>query len=75
MCIRDRVYDLFLDLNANDEQLDFPILYGIAKRGIVQHSLDEEGTSIEPLFETIPVSYTHLFVQSPIGESTPMASP
>ncbi|PXX78122.1 translational GTPase TypA [Dielma fastidiosa] len=49
----DEVYDLFLDLNANDEQLDFPILYGIAKRGIVQHSLDEEGTSIEPLFETI----------------------
>ncbi|MGL5978205.1 MAG: translational GTPase TypA [Erysipelotrichaceae bacterium] len=49
----DMVYDLFLDLNANDEQLDFPILYGIAKRGIVQRTIEEEGTSIEPLFETI----------------------
>lgn len=49
----DEVYDLFLDLNATDEQLDFPILYGIAKKGIVVRNLDEEGESIEPLFETI----------------------
>lgn len=49
----DEVYELFLDLNATDEQLDFPILYGIAKQGIVQRSLEEEGSSIEPLFETI----------------------
>ncbi|MGL5540736.1 MAG: translational GTPase TypA [Erysipelotrichaceae bacterium] len=49
----DMVYDLFLDLHANDEQLDFPILYGIAKQGIVQRTLEEEGTSIEPLFQTI----------------------
>ncbi len=49
----DMVYELFLDLNATDEQLDFPILYGIAKRGIVQKTLEEEGTSIEPLFQTI----------------------
>ncbi|MBE6036873.1 MAG: translational GTPase TypA [Clostridiales bacterium] len=31
----DEVYELFMDLNANDEQLDFPILYGIARQGIV----------------------------------------
>lgn len=49
----DMVYDLFLDLNATDEQLDFPILYGIAKKGIVQKTLEEEGTNIEPLFQTI----------------------
>lgn len=49
----DEVYDLFLDLKATDEQLDFPILYGIAKKGIVQHTLEEEGENIEPLFETI----------------------
>ena len=49
----DEVYDLFLDLKATDEQLDFPILYGIAKQGIIQHTLDEAGTDIEPLFETI----------------------
>ena len=31
----DEVYELFMDLNANDKQLDFPILYGIARQGIV----------------------------------------
>ena len=31
----DEVYELFMDLDANDEQLDFPILYGIARQGIV----------------------------------------
>lgn len=49
----DMVYDLFLDLNANDEQLDFPILYGIAREGIVRKSLDDTNTDIIPLFETI----------------------
>lgn len=49
----DEVYELFLELNANDEQLDFPILYGIAKQGIVQYDLETKSTSIEPLFETI----------------------
>ena len=49
----DEVYDLFLDLNATDEQLDFPILYGIAKRGIVQYDMDTQSDNIDPLFETI----------------------
>lgn len=49
----DEVYDLFLDLNATDEQLDFPILYGIAKKGIVQYDLNTPSDSIEPLFKTI----------------------
>ncbi|MEG0314266.1 MAG: translational GTPase TypA [Erysipelotrichaceae bacterium] len=49
----DMVYDLFIDLNATDEQLDFPILYGIAKRGIVQYEIDEPSENIDPLFDTI----------------------
>ena len=49
----DEVYELFLDLNATDEQLDFPILYGIARDGIVQYDMDTPSDSIEPLFETI----------------------
>ena len=49
----DEVYDLFLELNATDEQLDFPILYGIAKQGIVVRDLNETGESLEPLFETL----------------------
>ncbi|MEG0470464.1 MAG: GTP-binding protein, partial [Longicatena sp.] len=49
----DEVYELFLDLNASDEQLDFPILYGIAKQGIVQYDVETPSDSIEPLFKTI----------------------
>jgi len=49
----DEVYDLFLDLNASDEQLDFPILYGIAREGIVQYDLDTPSDNIDPLFDTI----------------------
>lgn len=49
----DMVYELFLDLNATDEQLDFPILYGIAKQGIVQYDLATPSDSIDPLFDTI----------------------
>lgn len=49
----DMVYELFLELNATDEQLDFPILYGIAREGIVQYDLNTPSDSIEPLFKTI----------------------
>ena len=49
----DEVYELFLDLNATDEQLDFPILYGIAREGIVQYDMETPSDNIEPLFETI----------------------
>ena len=49
----DEVYDLFLDLNATDEQLDFPILYGIARQGIVRYQPQDTNEDIVPLFETI----------------------
>lgn len=49
----DMVFDLFLELNAKDEQLDFPILYGIAKEGIVKKEMDDNSKDITPLFETI----------------------
>lgn len=49
----DLVYELFLDLDASDEQLDFPILYGIAREGIVVSDLEDERIDIKPLFETI----------------------
>ncbi len=49
----DEVYDLFLDLSANDDQLDFPILYGIAKNGIVRYNPGDANNDINPLFETI----------------------
>ena len=44
----DEVYELFMDLEANDQQLDFPILYGIARQGIVVRDPKEvEGLSVE----------------------------
>ena len=42
----DEVYDLFLDLGANDEQLDFPILYGIARDGIARYEVEDTNTKI-----------------------------
>ncbi|QSX05804.1 translational GTPase TypA [Sedimentibacter sp. zth1] len=47
------VFDLFVELDATDEQIDFPVLYGIAKNGIAQYELEDEGKDITPLFETI----------------------
>lgn len=49
----DLVYELFVDLEANDTQLDFPILYGVAKEGIAKTELDQESENLQPLFETI----------------------
>ena len=49
----DLVYELFLDLEATDEQLDFPILYGVARDGVVVRELEDEKVNIQPLFETI----------------------
>jgi GTP-binding protein TypA/BipA len=44
----DEVYELFMDLNANDKQLDFPILYGIARQGIaVRDPEDAKGLAVE----------------------------
>jgi GTP-binding protein len=49
----DMVYQLFMDLNANDAQLDFPILYGVVRDGIVRREPEDENQDIIPLFETI----------------------
>ena len=50
------VYDLFFDLNANEQQIEFPILYGIARDGIVKLNQTDDNSDIIPLFETI-ISY------------------
>ncbi len=49
----DMTFDLFMELNATDEQLDFPIIYGIAREGIAKLSLDDDSNSIAPLLETV----------------------
>jgi len=50
----NEVFDLFVDLNANDEQLDFPIVYGVARDGIATLDYNDLGTkSIEPLLDVV----------------------
>jgi GTP-binding protein len=49
----NEVFDLFVDLQASDEQTDFAVLYAIGKKGIAKRQLADEGTDLKPLFETI----------------------
>ncbi len=49
----NEIYDLFIELDAREEQLDFPILYTNARRGIATTSLDQPSDSLAPLFDSI----------------------
>ena len=49
----DQVIELFIELNATDEQLDFPVVYASAKNGIAKMDLSDESTDLTCLFETI----------------------
>jgi GTP-binding protein len=49
----DEVYELFLDLDADETQIDFPILYANARSGWASPDADEHGTDLEPLFEAL----------------------
>ncbi len=49
----DMTFNLFLELGATDEQLDFPILYGSARNGYAKYNIDDEDKDLTPLFETI----------------------
>lgn len=51
--VLDEVYSLFIDLDAQEEQLDFPVIYAIGREGIAKNELDEESNSLLPLFEAI----------------------
>ena len=49
----NQVYDLFIDLDATDEQIEFKIIYTNAKEGIAHYTLEESSNNLIPLFETI----------------------
>ncbi len=49
----DMTFNLFMELGATDEQLDFPILYGSARSGYAIYNMGDEGKDLTPLFETI----------------------
>jgi GTP-binding protein len=63
--VLDMVFELFLSLGANDTQLDFPTVYCIAKQGIARRELDDTGTDLRPLFDTILAA-----VPPPRGDSS-----
>ena len=51
--VLDETYDLFIDLDADESQLDFPVVYTDARRGTATLRLDEPGRTLEPLFEAL----------------------
>jgi len=51
--VLNEVYDLFIDLNATEEQIEFPILYTNAKAGIAHNELDDDSRNLTPLFNAI----------------------
>ena len=57
----DEIYDLFIDLGANDTQIEFPILYSISRDGIAKKELADNSKNLKPLFdqiiETIPAPH------------------
>lgn len=63
--VLDEVFELFLSLGANNQQLDFPTVYCIAKQGIAKKELENDSTNLLPLFETIVEK-----IPPPPGESS-----
>ena len=49
----DKVLELFIELDANDEQLDFPVIYASAKNGIAKMHLEDESDNVNCIFDTI----------------------
>ncbi len=51
--VQEMVYELFLDLGADDHQLDFPVVYAIAREGVAMKELGDERKDLSPLLDTI----------------------
>jgi len=51
--VLDEIYDLLIDMDATDEQLEFPLLYAVGRDGIASKALDVEGKNLHVLFDTI----------------------
>jgi len=51
--VLDEIYDLFIDLDAAEDQLDFPVLYTVAKTGVAKTSMEDESNNLKPLFDAI----------------------
>ncbi len=51
--VLDEIYDLFIVLDAQEDQLDFPVLYTVAKTGVAKKTMDDPSTTLRPLFDAI----------------------
>ena len=51
--VLNEIYDLFIDLDAHEDQLGFPVLYAVAKNGVAKTSLEDPSDNLQPLFEAI----------------------
>src|SRR5947199_2295167 len=51
--VLNEIYDLFIDLDATEDQLDFPVLYTVAKTGVAKRTLDDPSNDLRPLFDAI----------------------
>jgi len=51
--VEDEILDLFIELGADDDQLEYPVIYASARDGVATCSLDEEGKDLRPIFDTI----------------------
>jgi GTP-binding protein len=49
----NEIYELFLDLDATDEQIEFPILYAVSRDGMAKRKLDDQSNNLQPLFDQI----------------------
>src|ERR1700741_3996873 len=51
--VLNEIYDLFIDLDATEDQLDFPVLYTVAKTGVAKRSMEDPSTDLRPLFDAV----------------------
>jgi GTP-binding protein len=61
--VLDEIYDLFIDLDATEDQLDFPVLYTNAKIGVAHRQMGDSATNLEALFQTIVSA-----IPAPVGD-------
>jgi GTP-binding protein len=61
--VLNEIFDLFIDLDATEEQLDFPVIYAISRDGVAKLKLEDEGTDLQPLFDAILE-----YIPAPVGD-------
>jgi GTP-binding protein len=68
--VEEKVFELFMDLGANDEQLSFPVVYAIGREGIAKRKLTDESKDLTPMLDLIlthvPIAYTEGQSEKPL---------